>query len=112
MKTCFLLAVTFFYSHEAKAQFPVTIPWSSSVNFTFSDGKPLPAVYSDFTYSSSSPPAGGSYTIVKSNNDAGHIFFGPFPMSQPVTGYKMIAGYGAWFRSEERRVGKECMLWW
>ena len=97
MKTCFSLAVTFFYSHEANAQFPVTIPWSSSVNFTFSDGKPLPAGYSDFTYSSSSPPAGGSYSIMKSSNDAGHFYFGPFPMSQPVTGYKMVGGYGSWF---------------
>src|SRR5437762_10553965 len=82
MKTCFLLVVTFFYSYRANAQFPVTIPWSSSVNFTFSDGKPLPAGYSDFTYSSSSPPAGGSYSIMKSSNDAGHFYFGPFPISR------------------------------
>lgn len=92
----FVLLLSFNY---IKAQWPVTIPWSSSVNITFDT--PLPAGNSDFTYSSSLAAA-GSYTIIASSNDAGHVYNGAFTMNDyPPNGNKMVASFSA------AQVGKD-----
>jgi gliding motility-associated-like protein len=102
LKTFLLIFFQFLFCIDTNAQLPVTIPWSSSLNVTFGNGvanpgPPLSVGYTDFTYSTSLAPRSGYYTVVNSNNDAGHIFFGPFTMTKPAQGYKMVASYGSSF---------------
>jgi gliding motility-associated-like protein len=49
--------------------------------------------HTDFTYTTNPVPAGGFYSVIK-GNDAGHIYFGPFPITPPV-GYTMIGSYSS-----------------
>ena len=99
-KAVFLICTELSICSTVLAQLPVTIPWSSTVNVTFGNGPaavgpPLSSGHTDFTYSASPAPPAGYYSVIKSDNDAGHIFFGPFPMNQPTRGYKMIASYSS-----------------
>lgn len=85
---------------NSNAQLPVTIPWSSTVNASFGNGQaeigpPLSVGHTDFTFSGTLSPAAGTYSVIRSSNDAGHLFFGPFPMTQPEVGYKMIGSYSS-----------------
>ncbi len=97
-----LILVIFLYCIDVNAQFPVTIPWSSSLNANFGNGTMnpgthLPVGYTDFSYTTNSRPDPGFYSLVYSNNDAGHLFFGPFVMSNFSEGYKMVAMYNSPF---------------
>ena len=81
--------------------FPVTIPWSSSLNLTFGNGVtnpgPLSVGYTDFTYTTNLNPAAGFYSIVNSDNDAGHFYFGSGSLVKPAQGYKMVVCYNGLF---------------
>lgn len=99
-KTCLFIFILAFLSDQVPAQLPATIPWSSTVNITFGNGTtnpgpPLPVNNSDFIYTTQANPAPGYYSVIVSNNDAGHIFFGPFTREALPTGYKMTATYNA-----------------
>jgi gliding motility-associated-like protein len=101
-KAGLLIVISLFYCASAVTQLRVTVPWSSSLNVTFGNGipntgPPLPVGYSDFTYTTSPLPGNGSYGVIKSTNDAGHLFFGPFTIPKDPEGYKMIAAYNAAF---------------
>ena len=105
MKTCFLLLIKISCCTIIYAQFPVTIPWSSSLNLTFGQGTanpgpPLAVEHTDFTYTTDLTPAAGSYAIINSGNDAGHVFFGPTPIKDPLGGYKMLVCYDGLFTSK------------
>jgi gliding motility-associated-like protein len=93
-KPCLLIAVLLSCAFSF-AQLPVTLPWSSTVYQTFPNASPLPVDKSDFSYTPASAPAAGSYSVIYSTNDAGHLFFGPFTQPVIVDGYKMIATYNA-----------------
>ena len=101
MKACFLILIKISCCTIIYAQLPVTIPWSSSLNLTFGDGAahpgPLSVGYTDFTYTTNLNPAAGFYSIVNSDNDAGHIFFGPASLVDPAQGYKMVVCYNGLF---------------
>lgn len=88
-----------------QAQFNVTIPWSTSLNMTFESygitGNPLPAGMTDFTFSRNARPDPGFYSFVQSNNDGGHLYFGPFPMTLPATGNKMVVGYNSTYTPKD-----------
>lgn len=81
-----------------KAQLPVTIPWSSTVNETFpSANYRLPAGKTDFIYTTDAQPQPGYYSIIESNNDAGHIYIGYSEINSSPHGFKMIATYNPGF---------------
>lgn len=87
------------------AQTYVTIPWSTSLNVTFGNGTadpgpPLPQGYTDFVYTTNPFLSSGEYSVVKSNNDAGHIYFGPQAISKYTSGYKMKGKYSPLFTSK------------
>ncbi|HEY2721007.1 MAG TPA: gliding motility-associated C-terminal domain-containing protein [Chitinophagaceae bacterium] len=100
---CFLFSLSV-CCNSGIAQLYVTIPWSSSLNETFGNGKanpgPLNIGHTDFEYVTYNPPGSGTYSVIFSNNDAGHIFFGPFPTTKPVPGYKMIVSYDGSFTNK------------
>ena len=79
-------------------------PVELSLNFTFGKGTanpgPLSVGHTDFTYTTNPTPAAGSYSIINSGNDAGHVFFGPTPMKDPSGGYKMLVCYDGLFTSK------------
>ena len=94
------LVMLFISLLRINAQQLVTIPWSSSlyVNFgtgTSTYGPPISSGYTQYTYSTKMLPDPGYYSIVYSTNDAGHIYFGPFVMSNQASGYKMRVAYDA-----------------
>ena len=97
MKTILLILINVFYCIDLNAQIPTTIPWSSSLNLTFAGPGMLPVGYSDFKYTTNPSPDPGFYSVRYSTNDAGHLFYGPFPMSKITEGYKMVAMYNSSF---------------
>ncbi len=97
MKACFLTVVILSGCAYTHAQLPVTIPWSSSVNMTFENGATISPGFSDFMYTPNQFPGPGAYSILTSNNDAGHLFFGPFTSPLLVAGNKMVVSYTAPF---------------
>jgi hypothetical protein len=103
-KACFLILIKISCCTILNAQLPVTIPWSSSLNLTFGNGTgnpgPLAFGHTDFTYTTNDSPAAGFYSIVNSDNDAGHIFFGPNSLVKPAQGYKMVVCYDGLFTSK------------
>lgn len=104
-KVCFLVVLYLSYCTYSIAQLVVTVPWSSSLNVTFGNGvanfgPPLSVGFSDFIYTTSSQAGNGFYSVIKSTNDAGHIFLGPFPIEDHPQGYKIIAGYNTAYTSK------------
>src|SRR5690242_11202234 len=103
---CCLLLLNIFVHIYCIAQVSVTIPSSPSLNINFGKGKanpgpPLSAGYSDFSYTTSSCPEPGKYSIVNATNcangvkkDAGHIYFDVHPTDDDP-GYLMLINYMA-----------------
>jgi len=80
------------------AQLPVTIPWSATVNETFPSAAATLAPWkTDFTFTAGAPPSPGQYTIIESNNDAGHIYIGYSEINRSPHGFKMLACYNPGF---------------
>lgn len=101
VKTSYLLILSILLNGiRLSAQFPVTQPWSTSLSVTFGNGTapigpPLSTGYSDFSYTPVVDVIPGTYNVVYSDNDAGHLFYGPFTMGPSSTGYKMLLYYNA-----------------
>ena len=101
-----LLIFTALFNLDCFSQLRVTIPWSSSVNVTFGEGKnnpgsPLSVGATDFIYTKDFCPAPGEYSVVNIDScfkilqhNAGHIFFGPHPL-ETDSGYMMLVNYQA-----------------
>lgn len=84
-----------------RAQLPMTIPWSPTVNINFENGSssPLSPGFSDFTYTSGFGFGDGYYTVVRSSEDAGHFYYGPFTWGS-IEGNKMMVRYNSSFSSK------------
>jgi hypothetical protein len=87
LKACLLIAVKLSCSIQANTQLPVTIPGSSSVNVISVQALYQPDILILHTQQIF-PPSNGTYTVVSSTNDAGHVFFGPFAIPNPTDAYK------------------------
>lgn len=99
---CFVTVLVTCCCSLAKAQLPVTIPWSSTVNEIFpSSDYQLPPGKTDFTYTPNLPLQPGFYSIIPSLNDAGHIFIGYSEINNRPSGYKMIAEYNPAFTPKD-----------
>lgn len=100
-----IISFTFLFVVSARAQTFVTIPWSTSLHITFGNGtvnpgSPLPRGYTDFLYTTNPVLSGGEYTVLRSTNDAGHIYFGPQALNKYTTGNKMKGKYSPLFTSK------------
>lgn len=104
LRNCHLILFALCLQVKCFAQFEVNIPSSPILNVFFGSGvanpgPPISQGYTDFTFTNTSCPPAGSYTIVNNSscgnglkNDAGHIFFGPHPVIHDP-GYMMVASY-------------------
>lgn len=101
----FLFSVAVYFSVNANAQSYLTVPWSSSLNVTFGrdniiSSPPLTQGHSDFIYTTNNVPDVGYYSVIKSTNDAGHLYYSYASFTKAPEGYKMLVSYNSVVKPE------------